>query len=103
MGAHARCVASDWRRNMKLKKILGWSSALCLCATIVQAQETNEVEQLKRQMQQLQESFAKQQAGQQKQIEALTKKLDALTTQQQTARSGGNQPPSAVTSGQIKE
>jgi hypothetical protein len=80
---------------MKLKKILGWSSALCLCATVAQAQETNEVEQLKRQMQQLQESFAKQQAEQQKQIEALAQKLDSVL-KQQTAQSGSNQPSSTV-------
>ena len=67
---------------MSLKYVLGWSSALCLSAMIAQAQATNEVEQLKRQLQQLQENFERVQREQRQQIEALTKKLDDLTKQQ---------------------
>jgi hypothetical protein len=63
---------------MKLRMILGLSSALCLCVITAQAQETNDVEQLKQQLRQLQENFEKVQNDQRRQIEALTKKLDAL-------------------------
>jgi hypothetical protein len=51
--------------------LLGWSSALCLSVVLVQAQETNEVEQLKKQMQQMQQ-----------QIETLTRKLDEVAKAQ---------------------
>lgn len=64
---------------MKFFKIIGWSSALCLSAMSLQAQETNEVGQLKKQLQQMQESFEKVTRAQQQQIEALTKKLDEFT------------------------
>ena len=70
---------------MKLKKLLGVSSALCLCVTMAQAQETNEVEQLKQQLRQMQESFEKVQNEQRLQINALTQKLDELSLQQQAA------------------
>jgi hypothetical protein len=87
--------------KMKLKNILGLSSALCLCVTIAQAQETNEVEQLKQQLRQMQESFEKTQNEQRRQIEALTKKLDELTKQQQVT--AASTPPVAVTTNQLKE
>jgi hypothetical protein len=64
---------------MKFLKMIGWSSALCLSAMSIQAQETNEVGQLKKQLQQMQESFEKVTRAQQQQIEALTKKLDEFT------------------------
>ncbi len=50
----------------------------------LRAQTTNEVEQLKRQMQQLQENFERVQRDQRQQIDALSKKLDDLTKQQNT-------------------
>ena len=97
--------------KMKLKTILGLSSALCLCVTIAQAQETNEsasaslqrdeVGQLKQQLLQMQESFEKTQNEQRQQIEALTKKLDELTKQQQVTAASA--PPVAVTTNQLKE
>jgi len=96
---------------MKLKTILGLSSALCLCVTIAQAQETNEsasaslqrdeVGQLKQQLRQMQESFEKTQNEQRRQIEALTTKLDELTKQQQATAASA--PPAAVTTNQLKE
>lgn len=49
-------------------RLIGWSSALCLSGVLLQAQETNEVEQLKLQLRQMQQ-----------QIEALTRRLDELT------------------------
>ena len=51
-------------------------------APTLRAQTTNEVEQLKRQMQQLQENFERVQRDQRQQIDALSKKLDDLTKQQ---------------------
>src|SRR5438477_12253295 len=90
---------------MKLKNLLGWSSALCLSVAIVQAQETNEVEKINKQLKQLQDSFEKQQREmkesfdrmlreQQAQIEALKKQLEASKT---------NVPPPAVTPEQVME
>src|SRR5882762_5120979 len=63
---------------MKLRILSGWSAALWLSAMIAHAQETNEVQQLKRQLQQMQENFERVQREQRLQIEALTKKLDDL-------------------------
>ena len=59
---------------MKLKIILGLSSALCFNAMIVQAQETNEVEQLKQQLRQMQKNFEQNENEQRQEIEALKKK-----------------------------
>ncbi len=55
---------------------------LCGSGLTLRAQQTNEVEQLKRQLQQLQENFERVQREQRQQIEALTQKLDDLTKQQ---------------------
>jgi hypothetical protein len=73
--------------KMKIYRIVGMTvlaSVLAGNTISLRAQETNEVEQLKRQLLQMQADFARQQAEQQKQIAELTRKLDALT--QQTAR-----------------
>ncbi|MEI9863252.1 MAG: hypothetical protein WDN00_01560 [Limisphaerales bacterium] len=67
---------------MKLKNLLGLSSALCLCVFTAQAQETNEVEQLKQQVRQMQENFEKMQAEQQRQIAALQQQLEVLSQKQ---------------------
>ena len=61
---------------MKLKHFLGWSFALCFSAMTVQAQLTNEVEQLKRQLKQ-----------QQQQIDLLIKTVDELRKSQSTPSS----------------
>ena len=50
---------------MKLEKVFGLSSVLCLSAMPLAAQETNNVEQLKKQLQELQQKFQQQQEGQQ--------------------------------------
>jgi hypothetical protein len=55
------------------------ASALMAGSNALHAQGTNELEQLKRQLQEMQENFARQQAEQQKQIEALTQKLESLS------------------------
>ena len=66
---------------MKIKKLFGWSSALCLSVTLLQAQETNEVELLRKQLQGF-ESIVRQQ---QQQIDTLTKRLDEVTKTPPTA------------------
>ena len=76
---------------MKLKKILGWSSALCLCAMIAQAQETNQPADLDQRLIQMQEKFEqrerelearfdKKTAAQDAEIEALKKQLAGPAT-----------------------
>jgi hypothetical protein len=85
---------------MKLEKVFGLSSVLCLSAMPLAAQETNNVEQLKKQLQELQEKLQKQQEQQRQQIEALQKQLDALLKQQAGATSA---PPAAATADQIQQ
>jgi uncharacterized membrane-anchored protein YhcB (DUF1043 family) len=71
---------------MKLKRVLGWSAALCLSALAARAQETNGTENVQNQIKQLQENFERQQRElrenfermireQQAQIEALKKQI----------------------------
>lgn len=62
---------------MILYRIIGWYSALCLGALAVQAQVTNEVEQLKQQLRQMQHHLELQR----QQIEAMQKQLEALEKQ----------------------
>ena len=69
---------------MKLERVFGLSSVLCLSAMPLAGQETNQVEQLKKQLQQLRENYEKSQQEQREQIEALKKQIDALG-QRQTA------------------
>ena len=54
-------VRAGLEKKMKLKNILGWSSALFLSAIIAQAQETNDSAKFNQQLQELQEKFEKQQ------------------------------------------
>jgi len=63
---------------MKPRDIWGVSSALCLGAAALQAQETNQVQQLRQQLQQLQENFEKTQQQYRQQFEALQRQIDAL-------------------------
>ena len=76
---------------MKPKNLLGWSSALCLSAVIVQAQETTDAEKFNKQLKQMQENFEKQQRDlresfermlreQQAQIDALKKQIEITRT-----------------------
>lgn len=76
---------------MKLVRILGVSSALCLGACAPQAQETNQWDQVSQQLKQLQENFDRQQRElrerfektiqeQQAQINALKQQLEAVKT-----------------------
>src|ERR1051325_1134822 len=90
---------------MKLRNLLGWSSALCLSAMMAQAQETNQAEKFEKQLKEIQEKFETQQREaresfekmlreQQAQIEALKKQIEAEKT---------NVSPAAVTPEQVKE
>ena len=72
------------------------TSVLCAGAMASRAQETNEVEQLKRQLEQMRRSFEETQREQRQQIEALTKKLDELTAKQQAAAILTSAPPATA-------
>src|SRR2546422_1887871 len=87
---------------MKLEKVFGLSSVLCLSAMPLAAQETNNVEQLKKQLQELQQKFQQQQEQQRQQIEALQKQLDAFL-KQQAAAGTTSAPPAAATADQLKQ
>src|SRR5437867_1869142 len=82
---------------MKLKNLLGWSSALCLSASMLQAQETNETEKLNKQLKQLQENFEKQQREMKENFERLMREqqaqIDALRKQLATTTNAS--PPAA--------
>jgi hypothetical protein len=74
-----------------------------LAVPMTQAEETNEVEQLKRQLQQMQENFDRVQREQKEQIDSLSKQLDALLRQQQAAAAVTSAPPVAASPEQLKE
>ena len=63
---------------MKQNGFLTWSSALCLSAITLAAQETNQVELLRRQLREATENFDQIVRQQRLVIESLTKKIDAL-------------------------
>jgi len=90
---------------MKLKILLGVSSALCLCATVAQAQETNQVEQLQQQLRQMQENFEKIEAEQHRQIEALQKQVELLAQKQVVVTNvvAAAEPTNAVSPGLFQE
>ena len=90
---------------MKIFKIIGWSSALCLSVITLSAQETNKLQSFDKQLQQMQEKFERQQKEmresfekllreQQAQIEGLKTQLDTVKKSQVVA--GTNQPSPAV-------
>jgi len=93
------------------KKPRIWAICLlagCFESTSLRAQDTNQVEALKRQLQELRENFERVQREQSQQIEKLTHTLDELTHQQAqeaekkkleqelTAQLSSNQPPAAA-------
>ncbi|HXJ61666.1 MAG TPA: hypothetical protein VNU68_33920 [Verrucomicrobiae bacterium] len=63
---------------MKLKLVLGWSSALCLGACALQAQETKSLDEVQKQLQQMKQAFDKLMQEQQKKIEELSRQLEEL-------------------------
>src|SRR6184192_1648712 len=71
----------DMKAFQNMKRI-ALVSAMVWGANALPAQETNQIDTLKRQLQQMQENFERAQREQRQQIEALTKKLDELTKQQ---------------------
>jgi hypothetical protein len=81
-------------RKMKLKKFAVF--ALCLGTAALQAQETNEVEQLKHQLQQIQENFDRVVQEQRQQIEALTRQVNDLVKQQTAAAEKTSAPPASA-------
>src|ERR1039458_6536244 len=99
---------------MKLKKILGWSSALCLCATVAQAQETNQPADLDQRLIQMQEKFEqreremearfdKKTAAQDAEIEALKKQLAGTATNPPAPAVAGTPSTNTVTAEQLKD
>ena len=65
---------------MKLKRILGWPSALCLCVPlcgIAQAQETNQPADFDQRLKQMQESFEKREQALERKFEQKTAEQDA--------------------------
>src|SRR5439155_8146082 len=87
----ARPVRAQPGEAMNWGKVFGVSCVLCLGARPLAAQETNSVEQLKKQLQQLQSDFQKTEQRQRQQIDALQKQIEAL---QQAALT--NQPVAAA-------
>src|SRR5258705_10399976 len=77
---------------MKISCLIGWSSALCLSAASLMAQETNETEALKKQLKQVSDNFEKALIENRKLIDALSNRLETL--QRQTLAT--NQPAAAV-------
>jgi hypothetical protein len=67
---------------MKLNRWFGLFAALSLGTGVLGAQESNEVETLKRQLQQVRENFLRSQAEHQRQIESLLKQVEALQQKQ---------------------
>ncbi|MBI4663739.1 MAG: hypothetical protein HY735_33475 [Verrucomicrobia bacterium] len=70
---------------MKPRILLGWSSALCLSAMPLLGQETNQVEQLKKELQEMQQNFERIQREQRQQMEALHQQIETLEKQQSSA------------------
>src|SRR5258707_15703698 len=75
---------------MRFWKCASWSLALCLGVARLQAQETNEVEALRRQLKEATENFEKTMREQRQIIDSLNQRLDAL----QAALT--NQPKQAI-------
>ena len=99
---------------MNLKKIIGWSSALCLCATVAQAQETNQPADFNRRLIQMQERFEqrereleahfdKKTAAQDAEIEALKKQLAGTATNPPAPAFAGMPSTNTVTPEQLKD
>jgi hypothetical protein len=83
---------------MKLKTVLGWSSALCLSAMTAQAQETNQPADFNQRLIQMQEKFEQREREMEarfdKKITAQDAEIEAL--KKQLAGTGTNPPASVV-------
>src|ERR1043166_1887523 len=62
---------------MKLKYLLGWSSALFLSIAVAQAQETNQSDQLDQKLKQMQEKFEQQQREMRESFEKMIREQQA--------------------------
>ncbi len=91
---------------MNVRKVLGWSSALCLSAGMLQAQETNVTERFEQKLKEMQNSFDKAQRemrehfeklvrDQQQEIDALKKQLAAPAAPSVTSAANTNAAASA--------
>ena len=99
---------------MRSTTFLRWSSAVCLCALVAQAQETNSTEQIAKQLQEMQERFARQQREmqdrfekmireQQDQIESLKKQLTDAPTNVSVVPAITNPAPATASTEDIDE
>jgi len=99
---------------MKLKQILGWSSGLCLCATIAQAQETNQPADFDQRLIQMQERFEQHErdlearfekkiAAQDEVIHSLQQRLAVMPTNPPAALAAEATPTNTVSPGLFKE
>src|ERR1041384_7414596 len=91
---------------MSIKKIIGWSSALCLSAVIAQAQETNQAEQFEKKLKQIEEQFDKKQQEMRESFERMMReqKAEIDTLRKELAgKTNAPSPPAAVTQEQLKE
>ena len=77
---------------MKLRTVLGWSSALCLGAGLLQAQETNEIEQLRKQLKEATEAYQKAAEQYRQTIDALNRRLEAVQPAPRATAAGPAQP-----------
>ena len=84
------------KENMKLKTVIGWSSAVCLSAAALQAQETNELELLRKQLKQATEDFEKATREQRRAIDDLNRKIESLEQSKTKAAPSGAPPPSGA-------
>src|SRR4051812_3657140 len=80
---------------MKFGKILCCASFLCVGTTVLPAQESNEVQQLKRMMLEMKEDFQRERNEDRQTIRVLTEKVNELIAgkQAQTTNAG---PPTAT-------
>ena len=84
--------------KMKILKFAVLVSALGLVPLCgIQAQETNQIDQLKQQLEQMQQNFDRVVRQQQAQIEALTRQINELVKQQAVATANTAAPPTAAT------
>src|ERR1039458_2920049 len=99
---------------MKLKTVLGWSSALCLSAMTAQAQETNQPADFDQRLMQMQEKFEQREremearfdkkiTAQDAEIEALKKQRTVMATNPPASTVAGTPSTNTVTPEQLKD
>ncbi len=67
---------------MRIQRTIALVGVFCASSLLAGAQDTNELDQLKKQLRDLQENFERVQREHREQIDALTKRLDEMTRQQ---------------------